>query len=215
MREIALVVCLAVLGACGSSASGGKKGTLNYAPIMVIGGVTFQPVDGGALVVSNKSCVIPTAGTVNVSAIAVGFSSFAGLCDFAKTSSMCADKQNGRMGSIVIARRGSGAPGPIAPGHYTLGETSDAGGVTIVSVAFDDMDATCHDVSAVAGATGGVTLTEVSPSVKGAIDVDLLNASGVSIGSYFGGFDVGACDYQADVCAMFSQSGCGTRACVP
>jgi hypothetical protein len=212
MRKTALAACLAVLGACGSSVGGGSKRTLNYAPIMVVG-VTYDPADGGALVVSDRDCVLPGLGAASVSAIAMGFSSFAGLCDFVKTNSTCATRQNAIVASIVITRAGTSAPGPIGPGHYTLGETSDAGGSTIVSVAFDQSDATCNDVSPVAGATGAVTLTEVSPSVKGAIDVTLLDGKGVSLGSYFGGFDVGTCDTQVDICAM--MSGCTTRPCLP
>jgi hypothetical protein len=208
-----LAAALAILGACGSSGSGNG---LNTAPTFSLNGTSYTPKDGGGLAVNNKTCTITTmAGptTLNFSALVAGFSSFTGLCGFVQQNTVCASKQNSQFGTLAIIKGSSSPPGPIGVGTYTLGETVDAlGNVSIVYVSFANLNATCYPVAPYSSASGTVTITQVSPTVKGSATVDFLDAGGATVGSMTGSFDINTCNATVDLCAELN--GTCTNTCM-
>lgn len=118
MRKLVLVS--AFLLACGgsSSSNGGGGGPLAG----IVGGRAFTPVDVSAVVTGSGStpCTVPVLGQVGIRAMALEFTSYAGVCaDYAKGT--CQLHASAQRVTVVFALLDPAKGEPvIKPGSYTI-----------------------------------------------------------------------------------------------
>jgi hypothetical protein len=207
LRLIIALAAAAALAACGdsdssSSPSGPASGTILGQP--------FTPAEVTALVVPSTPCALPVVGTRNVSALAIGFSSFTGLCGFVQATGLCGDVASSLVVTATIANAPPGGAAPaIVPGTYPV--ALDLLGGRVVSADLTRVNATCaSDPAVVPDVQGGtITITTVSPRVTGSLDVTFTD------GSRFGGtFDAPLCSATVDFCAAVNDT-CASPACCP
>ncbi|MFL5261500.1 MAG: hypothetical protein ACJ79L_03715 [Anaeromyxobacteraceae bacterium] len=212
-RWLLAALALASAAACGGGSNGGTAGG---APSGTLFGTAFTAADSASAVAGPTSCTFPQFGGVSasVAALVIGFGDQAGLC--ASVQQPCALKPNGRTVTLVVARAGLQAQGPIGPATYpiTTGTpTPDASGVvTFATAAATRLDASCGEAPGAPAPTGGtVTVTSVSgTSVRGTVDVTF--SDGGRIG---GAFDAPVCQVAFDVCAQQVPACSTTPTCHP
>ena len=214
MRKWVVGTATAVLVSCGSSSSppppsydGGIVGT----PPGGSSGFVFTPVDGAALTIGQTSCTV--SGTpVKITGLFVGFSSFPGVCDFARTHGVqCLDsgKASATFVAITIADIDLLSAAAIAPGIYSINTQVPTGTGTIVTEGIVSVtDAACADSGPASTALSGtITITSASAAeVKGSVNLTWTG------GAFTGPFDVVGCTASVDICGLANNtltcSGC-------
>lgn len=216
MRKCFITAATATLLACGGSSGGGGGG--GGGPLSgTLAGAPFTPTDGGAIVVAPTTCTVGSV-TIHVSALLIGFGSFSGLCSFAQTNGLCADKANAIIVSNNILKGGLvQTPTAVGPGDYTVTTGTavpDANGnFTVAPGNYNKTNATCVSVNSSSANPGGkITISSVtSTNVTGT----MANVT-FADGSYLNGsFDVPICSVTVDICALLNNTLCTTRACIP
>ncbi len=109
MKRALAVLSLSLAAACGSE---------EKPPPPLFGG--FAPQEGAAVIFAPAVCTVPFVGTVSVSAIGLGFGSYAGLCDVVTQTRLCGAKA-GSTTVLAVAIKGEPGDGGVAaagPGTY-------------------------------------------------------------------------------------------------
>ncbi len=207
MRTAVTGLLAAALVACGSSST-----SQDVFPTGRVLGVSFSPADGGAVALAPAAC--PLLGQqANVAALALGFSSIAGLCG--RAPNLCTDqKANEELVAFTIIKAGAFTQSAVGTGTYPITSTPTpdvAGNVAFVNGSIEKLDAQCNDQSAGQSiASGTITISSIDSSrVKGNVDAVL------SDGNTFGGpFDVPLCTgVSLNTCTVATQ--CHATACQP
>lgn len=178
------------------------------------GGAAFAMSDAGAVGIPPTTCNV---GGFNVSAsgLLIGFTSFGGVCDFARAHGLCDEKASASQVAVVIVKAGLfQAQSPVGPGTYTFvaSPSPDASGNLVqLSAEISHTDAACASTP-VEVTAGSVTITSATGSrVVGTANLTFADGSTLS-----GAFDVGTCAYSLDLCGLVNGTSCtGTPACVP
>lgn len=206
MKRTLIVLSLS-LAACGSE---------EKPPPPLFGG--FTPQATAAVIFAPAVCSIFGA-TFSVSAIGLGFASYADPCAVVNATRLCGTKASS---TTVLGVALSGAPGggPVAPagaGTYrylataptsaTLGSTGEAAQVGAAPTC-TPLAGSPQDMSG-----GSITIATVdSTHVTGSVDMTFANGS-----VFQRSFDATVCAVTPplDVCALLSPLGCIAPACVP
>jgi hypothetical protein len=212
---LALVAALAV--ACGGSSNGSNNNNNGNVSSLkgTIGGASFTPADGMAFVIAPTTCTF-SGVTESVSAVAVSFSSFPGMCQFANEH-LCDDKKDVTGVSAAITRFGPSASlATIGPGTYKLSTQTapDENGVfTLVVASASKNNEHCDDtMSGVTASAGTITIDAISPKVKGSLTLTFSDGS-----TFSGSFDAPNClGASFDFCDPTAPGTCSqhTAACL-
>ena len=217
MRRILVTAATAALLGCGGGSK--DKGPVDGGPPAALptltGSSAFTIGDAGAVGIPPSTCNV---GGFNVSAAAllVGFTSYGGVCDFARAHGLCDEKASAHQLVVIVVKAGLfQAQSPVGPGTYTFvaDPTPDVSGNLVqVSAEVSHTDAVCTPSTPVDVTAGSVTITSASGSrVVGTVDLTFADGS-----TFSGAFDVGTCAVSLDLCGLVNGTSCtGTPACVP
>ncbi|BDG08080.1 hypothetical protein [Anaeromyxobacter paludicola] len=205
MNRSAALACTALLAACGGSSSSSSSAV----PSGKVANANFTPTSANAAVLSSAAC---NAGgfTVNLSAVALGFSSTANLCG--RLGQTCTDKANEVLVTVAIVNAGVTAQPPVAAGSYQVTSAVPSTLSGPFALAFvKKNDAQCNDSQSATSVTGSVNLATVSAThVTGSVNLTLSDG-----GNLTGNFDVPVCSTQGlDVCQALSSCS-GQVTCQP
>jgi hypothetical protein len=216
-KPLIAILGSAALAACGGGGGGGGGGPSG--PVAgTVGGAAFTPAEGGALVVAPTTCTVTGLGTVNVSGLMIGFSSFMGLCGYAQAAHFCDNKASATIIGLQIMKAGLvQTPGAVGPGTYPISTTApvpdasgnfgvNGGNITVTGAA-------CALVSNPDASSGSITISAVSASrVQGSLSVGFGTGNAIA-----GAFDLPLCAYTPDICALLNDTTCGggSPGCIP
>lgn len=210
MKTSAAALSIALVAGCSSSDSS--------PPPPVFGG--FEPLDQAAVIFAPANCDILGPGAVAMSAVAVYFADYAGVCDVVteilSQYPYCGTRESsGTVVAFAVSGDvGGSSVGPAGPGTYRvlssppgagpfLAATGDAGKVGAECAAVEgggNLDVT----------EGTVVLESVSDTaVTGTVDFRFDDGTG-----FRHAVDAAVCPLSVDLCARFELP-CFDYACVP
>ncbi len=198
-------VALAVLAACGSSSSSSGGGS----PVTgTVGGHAFAVTEARAIraaTADGTSCSLPVIGASSISAMAIDFATYAGVCnDY--TAATCVLHAGTEKVTVILAKltpAGTTAPA-LATGTYSVGSS--------LTSALPDGHGNLQVVYAEALATGAAPTCSgtPSPAASGTLVISALSSTSVS-GHLDVTFEDGSTakgDFTVDVCASVNPNIC-------
>jgi hypothetical protein len=209
MKKV-LIAVAALAAACGGS-SGSSSSNGSTTAQGTLAGAAFQPSESVGFIVQPTSCTIGTETTALAMA-GVMFTNAQGTCSFMQEHP-CDDKKGATGVTVAIVRGGAaGANVAIGAGTYavtTALPTPDANGViTSVFAGAGKNDDSCHDaMESVTGTSGTVKIDQVTPTLKGSVDLTFSDGS-----KFSGSFDAASCARNLDACAETSTNTCSGHA---
>lgn len=216
MGRILVTAATAALLGCGGGSK--DKGPVDGGPPAQLptgtGSAAFTISDAGAIGIPPTTCNF-SGFNVSAAGLLVGFTSYGGVCDFARAHGLCDEKASAYQVVVIIVKAGLvQTQSPVGPGTYTFDASPSPdvnGNLVQVSAEIIHTDAACASIP-VEVTSGSVTITSASGSrVVGTADLTFTDGSTLS-----GAFDVGTCAYSVDLCGLVNGTSCtGTPACVP
>jgi hypothetical protein len=196
MRRAAIVLQLAVLVACGSS---------DKSPPLFGG---FTPQDGAAVILAPTTCSILSVGSTSAAALAIGFTSFGGACNFATTTLLCGSRANSTLllALAIGGRVGGGTVGALGPGTYPYLANPPTGSFVAATASAARTDASCNALpGSPLGMTGGsiVVSSVTATRVAGSLDLQFKDGT-----AYQQPFDLAICPVTVDLCSLVGSLGC-------
>lgn len=216
-RVLAAGVLSLAAVACGGSSEKTPPPPTCPAPVAPSGTLTgaggglgpFTPAEMAALVAGPTTCTLTGIGTLSVSGIFLGFTSFQGICPLLTQDGVCFVKASGTIVGVQIANAGltSSVPGP---GTYTVGTS----GNTITMAGYTRSGASCAGTVTSNAVSGSVDIATVtSTQVTGSASLTFADGSTLA-----GTFTAAAPQVGVNVCQLANQiaAGCsGTPPCIP
>jgi hypothetical protein len=218
LRSLAAAIAAAlVIAGCGDSDDDAPAASTP--PTTLAGtvlGQPFTPVDASALVLSQASCSFEGI-TASATGLAIGFGSFAGLCDIVTQNQLCGSKANATIVNLLLVRANvaGGTASAVLPGTYAISATTPTpdtqGNFTVAQAFVTKTDATCDTPGTTPVATSGtIRIDAVGARVTGSADLTFPDGGRVT-----GTFGVPVCGFQTDVCTALEDGNCTTEVCVP
>lgn len=203
MKRALAVLSLSLAAACGSE---------EKPPPPLFGG--FTPLESRAVVFAPAECTIPFVGTVSVSGIGLGFSSYTDLCGVVSQTQLCGTKASS---TTVLAVAIKGVPVPpggvtaAGPGTYPVLAAPPTGSFLASTGEAAQVDASCVPLagSGLDVSGGSVTIATVdSTHVTGSVDLTFENGS-----VFRQSFDATICPVTPSLCSLIT--GCSPYVCAP
>jgi len=201
----ALAVLSLSLAACGSE---------EKPPPPLFGG--FSPQESRAVIFAPAVCTVPFVGTVSVSAIGLGFSSYTDLCGLVSQTQLCGTKASSTtvLGVAIKGTPGSGGVTDAGPGTYPYLAAPPTGPFLAATgeAAQVGPSPTCTPLSGspLDMSGGSITIATVDAThVTGSVNLAFENGS-----VFQQPFDAAVCpELPPNLCDLLL--GCFTPVCVP